>query len=60
MLYIDKLDVIKTYFRNYIKRQPFIKKWPPYYDKLNKLLAGKMACGNYATLINKALDKDLA
>lgn len=51
---------MQTYFRNYIKRRPFMKKWPPYYDKLNELLAGKMARGNYAASINKALDEDLA
>ena len=60
MLYIDKPSVIKTYFYNYIKRRPFIKKWPPYYNKLKELLAGKMAYGNHAVSINKALDKDLA
>ena len=37
-----------------------MKKWPPYYNKLKELLAGKMACGNYIALINKALDKDSA
>ena len=51
---------MKTYFYNYIKRRPFMKKWPPYYDKLKELLARKMACGNYTVLINKALDEDSA
>ena len=60
MLYIDKPSVIKTYFYNYIKRQPFIKKWLPYYNKLKELLARKIAYSNYTALINKALDKDLA
>ena len=48
------------YFYNYIKRWPFIKKWPPYYNKLKELLAKKIACSNYAASINKALDTDSA
>jgi len=60
LLYTDKPSVIKTYFHDYIKKRPFIKKWPPYYDKLKELLAGNMACGNYTALINEALDKDSA
>ena len=58
--YTNKPGVIKTYFHNYIKRQPFMKKWPPYYNKLKELLARKIAYGNHTASINKALDKDSA
>jgi len=37
-----------------------MKKWLPYYNKLKELLARKIAYSNYAVLINKALDEDLA
>ena len=59
MLWTDKEGVIKGYFNSYIKRRPFKIKWPIYYKPLTELLAGKMACGDYAGTIKEALDKDL-
>jgi len=50
---------MKGYFNSYIKRRPFKTKWPIYYEQLTELLTGKMARGDYASIIKEALNEDL-
>ena len=54
----DKEGVMKGYFNSHIKRRPFKIKWPIYYEQLTELLAGKIARGDHASTIKKALNKD--
>jgi len=47
-----------NYFYQHVRRKPFKNNWPAYYKQLTYLLAGKMAEGNYAALINNALNEN--